>query len=89
MTATQLQCQRGTYIFTQIMTETVFPLDKNYRVKNMEFRNLLGRLQIGDPLKEDADILSNLHLIYYDEDFKSQEQIGKQRENHVAVCQKC
>ena len=53
------------------MTETVFSLDKNYRVKNMEFRNLLGRLQTGDPLKEDADILSNLHLIYYDEDFKS------------------
>ena len=89
MTATQLLCQRGTYIFTQIMTETVFSLDKNYRVKNMEFRNLLGWLPTGDPLKEDADILSNLHLIYYDEDFKSQEQIGKQRENHVAVCQKC
>jgi hypothetical protein len=71
MTATQLLCQRGTYIFTQIMTETVFSLDKNYRVKNMEFRNLLGRLRTGDPLKEDADILSNLHLIYYDEDFKS------------------
>ena len=29
MTATQLLCQRGTYIFTQIMTETVFSLDKN------------------------------------------------------------
>jgi hypothetical protein len=37
----------------------------------MESRNLLGWLRTGDPLKEDADILSNLHLIYYDEDFKS------------------
>jgi hypothetical protein len=71
MTATQLLCQRGTYIFTQIMTKTVFSLDKNYRVKNMESCNLLGWLRTGDPLKEDADILSNLHLIYYDEDFKS------------------
>ena len=71
MTATQLLCQRGTYIFTQIMTETVFSLDNNYRVKNMEFRNLLGWLRTGDPLKEDADILSNLHLIYYHEDSRA------------------
>ena len=62
MTTLQLLCQRGTYIFTQIMTETVFSLDRNYRVKNLAFRNLLGWLQTGDPLKEDADILSNLHL---------------------------
>ncbi len=34
MTSSQLLCQRGTYLFTQIMSETVFPLDKNYRVKN-------------------------------------------------------
>ena len=34
MTSSQLLCQRGTYLFTQIMSETVFALDKNYRVKN-------------------------------------------------------
>jgi len=71
MTTLQLLCQRGTYIFTQIMTETVFSLDRNYRVKNLAFRNLLGRLRTGEPLREDADILSKLHLIYYDEEFKS------------------
>jgi hypothetical protein len=69
--SSQLLCQRGTYLFTQIMSETVFALDKNYRVKNNEFRNLLGRLRIGEPICEDAEKLSNLHLIYYDEGFKS------------------
>lgn len=70
MTSLQLLCQRGSYIFTQIMTETVFSLEINYRVKNVAFRNLLERLRTGEPLREDAEILSNLHLIYYDEDFK-------------------
>jgi hypothetical protein len=53
------------------MSETVFALDKNYRVKNNEFRDLLGGLRIGEPTREDAEKLSNLHMIYYDEDFKS------------------
>jgi hypothetical protein len=53
------------------MSETVFALDKNCRVKNNEFRNLLGRPGIGEPIRKDAEKLSNLHLIYYDEGFKS------------------
>jgi hypothetical protein len=71
MTSSQLLCQHGTYLFTQIMSETLFALDKNYRVKNNEFRDLLGRLRIGEPTHKDAEKLSNLHMIYYDEDFKS------------------
>jgi hypothetical protein len=71
LTSTQLLCQHGTYIFPQIMSETVFALDKNYRVKNNESRDLLGRLRIGEPIHKDAEKLSNLHLIYYDEGFKS------------------
>jgi len=43
--ASQLLCQRGSYLFTHVMSETVFTLDKNYRVKNKEFRDLLGRLR--------------------------------------------
>jgi hypothetical protein len=70
MASSQHLCQRGTYLFTQIMSETLFALDKNYRVKNNKFRNLLGRLRIGEPTRKDAEKLSNLHLIYYDEDFK-------------------
>ena len=69
--SSQLLCERGTYLFTQIMSETVFALDKNYRVKNNEFCDLLGRLRIGEPICKDAEKLSNLHLIYYDEGFKS------------------
>ncbi len=71
MTSSQLLCQSGTYLFTQITPGTVFALDKNYRVKNNEFCNLLGRLHIGEPIREDAEKLSNLHLICYDEGFKS------------------
>jgi hypothetical protein len=71
MTSSQLLCQCGTYLFTQIMSETVFALEKNYRVKNNEFCNLLGRLRIGEPIHDDAEKLSNLHLVYYDEGFKS------------------
>ena len=60
MTATQLLCQRGTYLFTQIMSETVFALDKNYRVKNNEFRNLLGRLRIGKPCRTPVPIMEGM-----------------------------
>jgi hypothetical protein len=63
LTSTQLLCQHGTYIFTQLMSETVFALDKSCRVKNNEFCNLLGRLCIGEPMRKDAEKLSNLHLI--------------------------
>jgi hypothetical protein len=35
--ASQLLCQRGSYLFSNVMSETVFTLDKNYRVKNKEF----------------------------------------------------
>jgi hypothetical protein len=66
----------GTYLFTQIMSEKVFALDKNYRVKNNEFCNLLGRLRIGEPIRKDAEKCSNLHLIYYDEGFKSYLEIN-------------
>jgi hypothetical protein len=69
--SSQILCQRGTYLFTRIMSETVFALDTNYRVKNNESHDLLGRLRIGEPIRQDAEKLSNLHLIYYDEGFKS------------------
>ncbi len=71
MTSSQLLYQRGTYLFTQITSETVFALDKNYRVKNNKFCDLLGRLRIGEPTRKNAKKLSNLHMIYYDENFKS------------------
>ncbi len=50
------------------MSETVFTLDKNYRVKNKEFRDLLKRLRIGEPTEQDADNISNLHIGLHESD---------------------
>ncbi len=51
------------------MSETVFTLDINYRVRCKRFRDLLGKLRTGEPTHEDAENLSNLHLSKYDEVF--------------------
>jgi hypothetical protein len=64
-TATQLLCQWGTYLFTNIMTESVF-LNKNYRIKSEEFRELLARLRVGESTAEDAKRVTDLHLSYYE-----------------------
>ncbi len=37
LTATQLLCQWGSFLFTHVMTESVFFLNKNYRVKSKHF----------------------------------------------------
>ncbi len=39
-----------------------YSLNKNYRVKNKEFRDLLGRLRTREPTERDADIILNLHI---------------------------
>jgi hypothetical protein len=87
-TALQLLCQRGSYLFTNVMSETVFTLDKNYRVKNKEFCDLLGRLCIEEPTEQDTEITLNLHIGLYESDivFGLSEE---QQENHVVICTKC
>ncbi len=50
------------------MSETVFTLDKNYRVKNKEFRDLLGRLRTGEPTEQDADMISNIYIGLHESD---------------------
>jgi hypothetical protein len=62
MTPSQLICQRGNYLFTHVMSEKVFTLDINYRVKCKKFRDLLGRLRVGEPTHQDVETLSNLHI---------------------------
>jgi hypothetical protein len=37
LSATQLLCQWGSFLFTQVMMESVFFLNKNYRVKSKHF----------------------------------------------------
>jgi hypothetical protein len=66
--ASQLLCQKGSNLFTDVMSETVFTLVKNYRVKSNQFRDLLGRLCTGEPTQRDAEIISNLHIGLYESD---------------------
>jgi hypothetical protein len=67
-TAAQLLSQWGTYVFSQVMMASVFYPHKNYRVKSKEFQNLLARLRIGESTAEDAQRITNLHLIYNEQD---------------------
>jgi hypothetical protein len=48
------------------MTESVFILNKNYRVKSEEFQDLLGRLHVGEAMTEDPQRITDLHLAYYE-----------------------
>jgi hypothetical protein len=47
LSTTQPSCQWGSFLFTHVMTESVFFLSKNYRVKSKHFRHLLARLHTG------------------------------------------
>jgi hypothetical protein len=66
--ASQLLCQRGSYLCTNVMLETVFTHDKNYRVKNKEFCDPLGRLCTGEQTQGDAEIILNFHIGLYESD---------------------
>jgi hypothetical protein len=70
------------------MSETVFTLDKNYRVKNREFRDLLGRLRTGEPTERDAEIILNLHIGLYESDIAFMDYLKTTR-NHVVIRMKC
>ncbi len=48
------------------MTESVFFLDKNYRVKSKHFGHLLARLRTGESTPDDAKNITSLHLAYYE-----------------------
>ncbi len=50
------------------MTESVFFLNKTYRVKSEEFQKLLARLRVGESTTEDAQRITDLHLAYYKHD---------------------
>ena len=50
------------------MTDSVFFLNKNYRVKSKHFCHLLARLRTGVSTPDDAREITNLHLAYYEHD---------------------
>ena len=66
MTSAQLLAYRGGVLFTEVMTQDVYFLTKNYRVSCKKFRNLLGRVRKGRPSNEDAQQIMNLHLHFYE-----------------------
>jgi len=65
-------------MFIEDMTQNVFLLNRNYRVKDEECKEILSRLRTGDSIDEDADRLMGLHLFYHDGDDEWKQMI----ENH-------
>ena len=78
MSPDQLLKYHGSYLFTEVMTEHVFFLTKNYRVKCKRFKKLLHRVRLGQPTEADALNIMKLHLAYYESDQKFMDFI----ENH-------
>ena len=75
MSPAQLLAYQGSYLFADVMTENVFCLTKNYRVKCEKFKELLHRVRLGKPTKEDADNIMKLHTTFYDTDKAFTERI--------------
>ena len=78
MTAAQYFSYRGDWLFTEVMTENVYFLTKNYRVQSRKFKELLERVRIGEPTQEDAERIMKLHHTYYRTDKTFKDKI----ENH-------
>jgi len=70
MSPDQLLKYHGSYLFTEVMTEHVFFLTKNYRVKCKRFKKLLHRVRLGQPTQADALNIMKMHLTYYESDQK-------------------
>ncbi len=54
LSTTQLLCQWESFLFTHVMKESVFFLNKNYRVKSKHCQHLLARLRTGESTPDDA-----------------------------------
>lgn len=68
MKDSQLLAYQGSYLFTEVMTEKVYFLTKNYRVQCEKFKALLGRVREGQPSPEDVKNIMKLHLTYHETD---------------------
>ena len=65
-------------MFIEDMTQNVFLLNRNYRVKDEECKAILSRLRTGDSTDKDADRLMGLHFFNHDGDDEWKQMI----ENH-------
>ncbi len=68
MTQAQLFRYRGDWLFTEIMTDQVFFLTKNYRVQCAQFKAILERVRKGNANQTDADKIMKLHQVFYQAD---------------------
>ena len=68
--AVQLLEKRGDDILIDDMTQHVFHLTKNYRVKDEKFRALLDNLRTGEITENEAKNLMNLSFFHYSPDKK-------------------
>jgi predicted nucleic-acid-binding protein/DNA replication protein DnaC len=78
MTPAQLFAYHGDWLFTEVMTDRVYFLTKNYRVQCEEFKALLERVRKSRPTQDDADKLMKLHHVFYRNNADFKENI----ENH-------
>ena len=66
--AEQLLVNRGGNLSIDEMTQHVFPLMKNYQVKDEKFQKLLSNLQTGKVTKSDAKNPMNLYFFNHTKD---------------------
>ena len=65
MTEAQLFAYRGDWLFTEIMTDQVFFLTKEYCVWCEKFKTLLERVRVGHTTSDDAEKMMKLHHVFY------------------------
>ena len=78
MTDVQLLAYHGDWLFTEVMTDKVYFLTKNYRVKCKQFEEILSRVRKGNANYEDAERLMKNHRVFYKNDRHFTDKI----ENH-------
>ena len=60
----------GCYILTDMMTNVVFKLTRNFRTQDEDDCELMNRMRVGDQTEEDAHRLINLHLTNFSSKFR-------------------
>ncbi len=68
MSSSQLLAYKGGILFTEVMTENVYFLTKNYRVDCKKFKDILSRVRVGRPNLGDAKRIMDLNMHHYASD---------------------
>ena len=78
MTEAQLFSYHDAWLSTDIMTDRVYFLSKNYRVACEKFKGILERVRKGRATSNDANKIMKLHHVFYKSDSTFKDEI----ENH-------